>query len=39
MLNTQCDGYIFIIIFSIYLYQKALSIETSMEQNLVAFGN
>ena len=38
MLYTQCDGHFFIF-FSIYLYQKALSIETSVEQSLVAFGN
>ena len=39
MLYTQCDGHFFIIFFFIYLYQKALSIETSVEQSLVAFGN
>ena len=38
MLYTQCDGNFFIF-FSIYLYQKALSIEISMEQSPVAFGN
>ena len=39
MLYTIGDGHFFIIFFPFIYTIKALSIETSMEQSLVAFGN